>query len=200
MPKAKTRSRLSHATALGIKELPSNTAWLIGKAWRPAAEEIPERMNDLGARVSDVAQSAAESAGPSMIGARRKFGVAGKLLAEAVPGVGQESVSDLIEKADSAAEHAREVEATAVRLAQQAKDEADAAARTAAESDHAMQQARTEAQEMVDTRVESAQHEADSELADLVRQQEEKLRHAEETSAQRVSQLRHAERQQHSRP
>ena len=41
MPKAKTRIRLSHAAAVGIKELPSNTAWLIGKAWHPATERDP---------------------------------------------------------------------------------------------------------------------------------------------------------------
>ena len=83
MPKTKTRIRLTHAAAMGLKELPSNTAWLLGKAWHPATEELPGKMTNLSVRVSEAAHSAAESAGPTVAGAKRKVSDAGRLLADA---------------------------------------------------------------------------------------------------------------------
>ena len=193
MPNAKTRSRLSHAAAAGVKDLPSNTAWLIGKAWQPTAKEIPEKVNHLGDRFSEVAHAAAESAGPSMAGARRTASVAGKLIADVVPRIGQDTVADMMRRSDDAAEHAHEAEATAVRLAQRAKDEADAAAGIAAESDHAVEQARKEAEQMVATRVERAQQAADEQVVVLEQELREKLRRAQEHNVQQLSQLRQEE-------
>jgi hypothetical protein len=193
MPKTKSRSRLSHAAALGLKELPSNTAWLIGKAWQPATAEIPEKMNYLGTRVSEAAHSAAESAGPTVAGARRKVSDAGRMIADVVPAAGQESVAEMLHRADEAAEQAREVEAAAVRLAQQAKDEADAAAKIAAESDLAMKEAQVEARELVKTRMERAEREAGDQLADLAREHAEKMRRAQEHTEQQLADLRQAE-------
>ena len=193
MPKAKTRNRLSHAAAMGIKEFPSNTAWLIGKAWQPAASEIPGKVNHLGARVSEAAHSAVDSAGPSVAGAKRKVSDAGRLLVDVVPSVGGDSAAEMMRKADDAAEHAHQLEASAVRTAQQAKDEADAAAAIAAESDQAMKAARSEAREMVKSRVEQAERTTQDQLAQLAREQEQEYLRAQERAEQQVDELRHAE-------
>ena len=63
----------------------------------------------------------------------------------------------------------------------------------AAESDQAMKAAHFEAREMVNARVEQAEREANDQLADLAREQEEKYRRAQEDAEQQVADLRHAE-------
>ena len=152
MSKSSTRGRLSHATLLGIKEMPTNTAWLMRKA-RQAKPATPSPSR-LGSRVTSAAHSAAETAATSVAEVGKKIGDAGKLLTDAT--LGEESVAALIQRADAAAEDARQLETAAVQLAQQAKDEADTTAKAAAVAKAALRVARAEAEAMVDDHVNRA--------------------------------------------
>src|SRR3954462_10542531 len=111
MARTRTSSRLSQAAVLGLRELPTNTAWLIGKALQPANPDERGATN-LGTRVAAAAQSAADSAATSVAEAGRKVSGAGRLVADAVP-AGHESVSRLMQRADEAAEQAQELEGKA---------------------------------------------------------------------------------------
>ena len=59
-----TRSRrgLSHTAAIGFKELPSNVAWALSKAFQPVADGTANVTSSLGESVGGLASSAAESA------------------------------------------------------------------------------------------------------------------------------------------
>ena len=56
-----------------------------------------------------------------------------RTMADGIPGVGDDSVGSLLRRADDAVEHARQQEARAVSLAQEAKQAAEQAAATARE-------------------------------------------------------------------
>ena len=74
--------------------------------------------------------SAAEGTRAASVAARRRAIDAGRSVGDVVPGRRRDSVAELMHDADSAAEFARQREAEAVRLAQQAKEDTEQAART----------------------------------------------------------------------
>ena len=67
----RSRRRLSRTAVTGLKELPSNAAWVVSKAMQPVAHTTANATSSLGESVSDLASSAAESA---TSGARRTAG------------------------------------------------------------------------------------------------------------------------------
>ena len=125
MAKKSSPNRISEAARTGLRELPSNVAWLLAKAIRPAAGGASQLVD----HVSDAAASSTESTRSAAGKVRRRAADAGRSVADAVPGLGRDAVSDLMHEADAAAEQARLTETEAVRLAQRAKDDADQAAR-----------------------------------------------------------------------
>ena len=137
MGNAKPVRRVSSAARTGLKELPSNTAWLLSKALAPAASTkagASKAASSVAETASETASSVAGTAGAATSGVRRRAKTAKRSVAEAVPGLGQDPVAALMRQADDAAEEAREEEARALTLAQQAKDSADDAEHVARES------------------------------------------------------------------
>lgn len=193
MATTKGRSRLTDAAATGLRDLPTNMAWLAAKALHPVKGEHVPRVGRLTSRLSEAAHTATGSTGVTVSGARQKLeGGAKRLMAEAVPGA-NDSVSDLMRKAESAADHARDLETAAVSQAQRANDDAAGAARIAEEADQALEKASSEAQQMVKDRVEHAEREAAEAISQLVREQQEQLGRAEEDQKLQVANLRNAE-------
>ena len=58
MAKTKSPNRISQTASIGLRELPSNAAWLLAKALRPATGGVSQ----LAEHVSDTAVSGTESA------------------------------------------------------------------------------------------------------------------------------------------
>src|SRR6185369_5291926 len=119
MAKTKSRNRLTRAAKTGIRELPANAAWVLSKAIQPVANGASQAADN----VSGVSSAATDTVGAATSKARQKAGEAGRTITEAVPGLGRDSVASLMRQAETAAERARQSEAEAVTLAQQAKDD-----------------------------------------------------------------------------
>src|SRR5918996_4064876 len=96
---------LSERARTGLREMPSNAAWLISQALKPAEN------------VGDAAQSAA-------IGARDRGRRASAALIDAAP-VGGDSVDIRMRRAREAAERARDAEQQAVEASEEARDRAE---------------------------------------------------------------------------
>lgn len=184
MGNAKPARRLSRATRTGLRDLPSNTAWLLSKALAPAVsagEGASKAVSSAGESMSGTVSSAAGSAGAATSGVRRKAKAVRQSVVEAVPGIGHDSVASLMQQADAAAEQARDEEARALELAQQAKDSAGDAERVARESDQFVQEVRQEAERKTAERMEEAQErfdrarlEAEAEAQDTIEKAEAK--------------------------
>jgi colicin import membrane protein len=160
MAKAKLTRRASQLAQTGLKELPSNAAWVLSKALRPAVSGAAAATNvgsSVGGGTSDALASVAETADTATSGARRSGRAARQAVAKAVPGIGHDSVASLMQQADAAAEQARLKEARALSLAEDAKNSADEAERVARESDQLLSKVRDEAERTVTARVEEAE-------------------------------------------
>src|SRR4029453_18540774 len=96
---------LSERTRTGLREMPSNAAWLLSRALKPA--EV----------VGDAAHSAT-------VEARDRSRRAGAAIIDAAP-LGGDSVDMRMRRAKEAAERARETEQEAVHAAQVARDRAE---------------------------------------------------------------------------
>jgi hypothetical protein len=94
MGNAKPARRLSRAARTGLRDLPSNTAWLLSKALAPAVsagEGASKAVSSVGESMSGTVSSAAGSAGAATSGVRRKAKAARHSIVEAVPGIGSDS-------------------------------------------------------------------------------------------------------------
>src|SRR4249919_1844769 len=171
MAKKNSPNRISKAARTGVRELPSNAAWLLAKAIRPAAGGASQLVD----HVSDAAASSTESTRAEAGTVRRRAADAGRSVVDARPGLGRDAVSDLMHEADAAAEQARQSETEAVRLAQRAKDDADQAAQIANDGDRDVQRARKDAEDRVRARVEQLQQELDATVAEVEREQAERV-------------------------
>ena len=160
MAKSAPVRKLSQAVGTGVADLPSNAAWLLSKALksgRGPAEAAAQAASSVAGGVSDKATAAAETAGSATSAARETAGsatsaaretagsatsaarknarAAGRAVTQVMPAMGQDSVADLMERADNAADHAGQHEARALELAEEARDRAQEAARVAREAD-----------------------------------------------------------------
>ena len=132
---------LSERTRTGLREMPSNAAWLLSRALKPA-----ESMGD-----------AAHSA---TFEARDRGRRASAALIDAVP-LGGDSVDIRMKRAREAAEHARNVEQEAVQAAQDARDRAEHT-RTVSERGRArLAEVRRETDRQIKQRIAEAQKAAD---------------------------------------
>jgi colicin import membrane protein len=155
MGNTKRARRLSRLTTTGLSELPTNAAWLLSKALKPALSAATGA-SSVTEGVSGAASSAAGTAGAAGARVREKAKAARRSVADALPLIGHDSVATLMREADAAAEHAHDQETLALSVAQEAKDSADEAARVAHESDDFVQQVRRDTERRVAGAVEEA--------------------------------------------
>jgi colicin import membrane protein len=191
---------LTEKTRTGLREMPSNAAWLLSRALKPA-----EALGD-----------AAESAATEVRDRGRQVSAA---LIDATPGTG-DSVDVRMRRAREAAEQAREAEDQAVQAAQEAKARSDRArqvnergraylAEVRRETERAVKQRVAEAQKAADESVRreredalgtadkqrrEAQAEVDAELQSAERDAHEAQEHAEELVADATAKLAEARR------
>jgi colicin import membrane protein len=200
MPRSSLVRWLSERTRTGIREMPSNAAWMLSRAIRPA-------------------ETVGSAAGSATAGARDRGRKVRAAVVDATP-VGGSSVDARMKRAREAAERAREAEEQAVEAAQESKDrsnharqvvergrarltEADqeasrvvrqrvAAAQKAA--DESVKRERRAAQADAQEQREEIQAEVDEEIADAQRDAEESQRRAEELVADATEMLAAARR------
>jgi colicin import membrane protein len=132
---------LLERTRTGLREMPSNAAWLLSRVLRPAdavgtaAESAVGRARDRGRRVS----SAVVDAAP----------------------IGGDSVQVRMKRAREAADRAREVEGRAVEAAQESKDRSDHARLVSERGRARLKEVERETKRQVEQRVKQAQRDAD---------------------------------------
>ncbi|MGN6175631.1 MAG: hypothetical protein ACTHPS_22175 [Streptosporangiaceae bacterium] len=190
MGKTKPVRRLSRITATGLTELPDNAAWLLSKALRPALSAA-SGVSSVGEGISDAASSAADAAGAAGSTVRHKARAARRSVVEAMPVIGHDSVAALMKDADTAAERARDQEARALSLAQEAKDSADESARVAHECDEFVQQVRREAERNVAAAMDEARERLERERRDAEAEAQKEI---EKAQAQASARTREADR------
>jgi colicin import membrane protein len=132
---------LSERTRTGLREMPSNAAWLLSRALKPA-------------------ESVGEAAQSATFEARDRGRRAGAALVDAVP-LGGDSVDIRMRRAREAAEHARDVEQEAVDAAQEARDRAEHARKVSERGRVRLAEVRRETDRQVKQRVAEAQKAAD---------------------------------------
>jgi hypothetical protein len=128
-------------TRTGLREMPSNAAWLLSRVFRPA----------------EAIGTAAESARAGARDQRRKVGAA---IVDAAP-VGRDSVEIRVRRAQDAAERAREAEDRAVEAARESKVLADHARRVSEHGRARMKEVERETSRYVERRLAEAQKDAD---------------------------------------
>ena len=123
-----TRSRrgLSHTAVVGLKRAAEQCRWAVSKAFQPVADSTANVTSKSWRERRRTCLSAAESA---TVGARRTASRAVESISGNSHGNG-ESVSDLMGRAEHAADRAQEKESRALALAQKAKDDATIARQT----------------------------------------------------------------------
>jgi hypothetical protein len=134
---------LSEHAGTGLKDLPSNTAWLLSRALQPA----------------ESAGNAAESAAS---GTREKARKLKETVVDAAP-IG-DSVEARLKRARAAAERAEQAEQDALEAAQEAKESAERAERTAAEDRAGLLDLERELDRRVEERVTAARRAADEQV------------------------------------
>jgi hypothetical protein len=138
MAKTAPTRKLRQVMGTGLADLPTNAAWLLSKALKPASGQIAE-----------TTESAADTATSAVSRVQRTAKTTRRAVTDAIPHVPDHSVESQLAQANAAAEHASEQEARALALAQDAKDKAREAgaaqgqARTAiGDAEDALDQAR----------------------------------------------------------
>jgi colicin import membrane protein len=132
---------LSERARTGLREMPSNAAWLLSRALKPAEG------------VGDAAHSAAA-------GARDRGRQASAALVDAAP-VGGDSVDIRMKRAKEAAERARDAEQEAVQASQAARDRAENARKVSERGRARLTEVQRETERQVKQRVAEAQKAAD---------------------------------------
>ena len=128
-------------TRTGLREMPSNAAWLLSRVLKPA----------------EAVGTAAESAAVGVRDRGRKVGAA---VVDAAP-VGGDSVEIRMKRAQDAAERAREAEERAVDAARESKDLADHARQVSERGRARLREVDREASQRVKQRVAEAQKAAE---------------------------------------
>jgi chromosome segregation ATPase len=136
---------LSERMRSGLKEMPSNAAWLLSRAREPVG----------------AAGTAADSARAGARDRRRKFSAA---VVDAAPG-GRDSVEIRMKRARDAADRARDAEDRALEAAEESKDLSDQARRVNEEGRARIADVERETGRMVKQRVAEAQRAADEAVA-----------------------------------
>jgi colicin import membrane protein len=200
MPRSPVVQRLSQRTRTGLREMPSNAAWLLSRVVKP----------------TEAVGTAAESAAAGARDKRRRVSAA---VVDAAP-IGGDSVDIRMKRARDAAERARDAEEQAMEAAQEYKDRSDHArqvsdhgrarlAEVERETSRRVKQQVAEAQKAADESVERArqaaeadaeeqrrkvQEEADNEIEEAERDAEESQQRAEELVEDATEKLADARR------
>jgi hypothetical protein len=132
---------LLERTRTGLREMPSNAAWLLSQVFKPA----------------EAIGTAAESA---TAGARDRGRKVGAAIVDAAP-VGRDSVEIRVRLAEDAAERAREAEDRAVEAARESKVLADHARQVSKRGRARMREVERETSRHVERRLAEAQRDAD---------------------------------------
>ena len=166
---------LSERAKTGLREMPSNAAWLVSRALQPA-------------------DAVGTTAGDARAGARDKRRSLSATVIDAIPG-GGDSVELRLKRAREAAERAREAEDHAVEAAEDAKERSDHARKVSErgrariteverETSRWVKQRIAEAQKAADEAVERARREAEAEAQEerqeTVAEVDEEIENAQE--------------------
>jgi colicin import membrane protein len=141
MPRSPIVQQLSQRTRTGLREMPSNAAWLLSRVLQPA----------------DAVGTAADSAAAGARDRGRKIKAA---VADVTP-VGEDSVDVRMKRARDAAERARQAEEQAVEAAHESKELSDHAREVSERGRVRLTQVQREAAQGVKLRVADAQKAAD---------------------------------------
>jgi hypothetical protein len=102
---------LSSKARTGFKELPSNAAWVLSKAFEPT--------RPAAGGAAEAASSASDTVGLAGMKLKSRASKVMDSLVDNLPVVGNESVESLMRRADEASEEARSAEERAVALAEE---------------------------------------------------------------------------------
>jgi colicin import membrane protein len=153
MPRSSVVGWLSERTRTGLREMPSNAAWMLSRALRPAG----------------TVGSATESAATGARDRGRKMRAAA---IDATP-IGGDSVDARMKRARDAAARAREAEEQALEAAQESKDRANHARHVSEQGRARMTETERETSRAVRQRVAAAQKAADESVKRERREAEE---------------------------
>jgi colicin import membrane protein len=167
---------LSERTRMGIRELPSNAAWMLSRVLRPA--------ETVGSATGSAAADARDQA--------RRMRAA---VVDATPG-GRDSIDVRMKRAREAAERARAVEDEALEAARESKDRADHARQVSERGRARVRDVERETSRAVRQRITAAQKAADESVKRERREAEADAKEAvEETQAEVDEEIEEAERQ-----
>src|SRR5829696_3093072 len=142
---------LSDHARVGLRELPTNTAWLLSRAIHPAG-----------------------AAGTAAAGTRDKARKLGASLVDAAP-VG-DSIEIRMKRARAAAERAREVEDDALEAARWSKESSDRVREVTERNRARLAEVKREANRRAEQRVAEAQRAADERVAEAQRAADEEMK------------------------
>lgn len=191
---------LSERTRTGLKEMPSNAAWLLARALRPAgavgdaAESATAQARDRGRKVTAAVLDAAPVGGDSVEVRMRRAREAAERARDA-----EERAVEAAQESKDRSDHARRVsERGRARLAEVERENARRIKRRAADAqkaaDEAVRRERQEAQADADAEQQAVQAEVDDEREDAERDAEESQARAEELVAEATEKLAEARR------
>jgi colicin import membrane protein len=141
VPRSSVVQWLSERTRTGLREMPSNTAWMLSRVLRP----------------TETVGSAAESAAA---GARDRGRKVRATVVDATP-LGGDSVDIRMRRARDAAEHARDAEERAVEAAQESKDRSNHARQVSERGRARVMEVGRDTSRLVKQRIAAAQKAAD---------------------------------------
>ena len=160
-----SRLTIGGALATGVKEMPRNASWLIGKALTPIA--APR------GKVEDVRKDATDKVRSTRVG-----------IIDALPGLG-DSVELRLKRAHAAADDAKAAEERSVSSAREAERLAKDADRAEVEREKRVEQVRSEHQSEADARVREVEQDAERRVAEARADAEAKVEKAVAKVAQK---------------
>ena len=153
-----SRVPIAGALATGVKEMPRNASWLVGKALTPLAGPR--------GKVEDVGKDAADKVRSTGVGIRG-----------ALPGLG-DSVEVRLKRAHAAADDAKAAEERSVSSAREAERLAKDAERAEIEREKRVEQVRSEHQSEAEARVREVEQDAERRIAEARADAEAKVEKA----------------------
>ncbi len=164
--------------ATGLKDLPSNAAWVAGRMRRTPAKGLSG------------ASDAATGVGSALSHARRS-------VAEHMPFVGNGTAVDaLVGSARSTAEEAREAESRALALAQEARQAAEEAKRASEAAFEQARQTEAESRAVASERIDKVKTETSAQVAKVKSDADERVQAARHDADERVAEERRQAKQE----
>ncbi|MBA3234058.1 MAG: hypothetical protein H0T17_08955 [Propionibacteriales bacterium] len=155
MPSKRSNKGVTSLLALGVKDLPRNTSWLLSKALSPV-----DGAKGAASASKDAASSAGSTASHGIVDTVRS---AGASLKDVLPG-SSDSVELRLQRARAATERARESEDRAFASAEEAKARTSHAKETAERDKAHLRDVKRDQSKLVEQRVAEARRDADAQV------------------------------------